>query len=119
MDYQEYQELLYNYEKSSIKICIEKCCDYRFIFFLNEYQNLNDIYNYVISFYTHITKPIHLYIDKERKIEIPNNNKILIKNYLQQFKILSYSDMNTPEVYKFYMDLCSKHKHQELHNIKI
>tara|TARA_Y100001970_G_scaffold292480_1_gene433930 strand:- start:963 stop:1313 length:351 start_codon:yes stop_codon:yes gene_type:complete len=115
MDNQEYQELLYNYEKASVKICVEKCCDYKYIFFLNEYQNLNDIYNYVVSFYMHITKPIHLYIDKERKIEVPNTNKIFIKNYLHQNKILASSNMNVPVVYKFYMDMCSKENHINLH----
>ena len=85
----------------------------------SKYQNLSDIYNYVVSFYNHITKPIHLYINKEREIEVPNNNKILIKNYLQKISILSSTNMNTPVVYKFYMDLCFEHKHRELNNIII
>lgn len=119
MDVQEYKKLLYNYEKCCIKICIEKCCDYRFIFFLNEHQYLSDIYNYVVSFYTHITDPIHLYLNKNREIEIPNTNKILIRNYLRKNGVLSSSNMNVPVVYNFYMDLCSKEKHMALHNMEI
>ena len=45
----EYNYLINNYQRSAVKICIEKCCDYKFIFFLNEYQTLGDLYNYVIS----------------------------------------------------------------------
>ncbi len=102
----EYNVLINNYNNSAIKICIEKCCDYKFIFFLNEYQTLQDIYNYVITLYSHITKPIHLYIDKNRKKELPNNNCILIRNYLSNNNILSCTELNTPVVYKLYMDMC-------------
>jgi hypothetical protein len=117
MNKEKYIKLLYNYERSSIKICVEKCCNYRFIFFLNEYQNLSDIYNYVVSFYSHITKPIHLFIDKERKIEIPNNNKILIKKYFLHNRVLSSSNVDTPVIYKLYMDLCPRKKHTNLDNL--
>jgi hypothetical protein len=116
MDNTKYEHLVNRYHSSSIKICVEKCCDYNFIFFLNEYQTLGDIYNYVVSFYSHITDPIHLYKDRARNIEIPNNNYILIKNYISKNNILSSSQLDTPVVYKFYMDLCYKEKHMELHN---
>jgi|TARA_B100000900_G_C20472612_1_gene672057 hypothetical protein len=111
----EYNYLINNYQRSAVKICIEKCCDYKFIFFLNEYQTLGDLYNYVISFYSHITEPIHLYVDRERQQEVPNNNYISIRNYITRYNILSASQLDTPVVYKFYMDLCSKEKHMDLH----
>ena len=64
MDREEYTKLLQSYENSATKICIEKCCDYRFIFFLNNEATLNDLYNYVTTFYSHVTEPILLYLDK-------------------------------------------------------
>jgi|TARA_B110000977_G_scaffold201356_1_gene295547 hypothetical protein len=109
MDVDEYNILLYKYHTSSLKICVEKCCGYKFIFFLNEFQNLNDLYNYVISFYSHIQEPIHLYIDYDRKIEVPNNNNIGVKNYITEKNILSATGIDMPVFYKFYMDLCSIH----------
>tara|TARA_Y100000389_G_scaffold78004_1_gene74781 strand:- start:452 stop:805 length:354 start_codon:yes stop_codon:yes gene_type:complete len=108
MDNIQYHVLLNHYQNSSIKICIEKPYDYKFMFFLNEYQTLGDLYNYVISFYGHITDPIHLYSDKDMKIEIPNNNYISIKNYIFKNNILSTTKLNTPVVYKFYMGVQNK-----------
>lgn len=115
MDIEEYNELLFKYNNSSLKICVEKCCGYKFIFFLNESQNLNDLYNYVISFYSHVTDPIHLYSDFNRSIEVPNNNRIQVKNYLFKQEMLSSSRLDVPVIYKFYMDVCSKEIHKNLH----
>lgn len=110
MEGNEYNELLKNYENSATKICIEKCCDYRFIFFLNNEATLNDLYNYVTTFYSHITEPILLYLDKQHKQLIPNN-RINLKTYLRHNNMLSCTNLNLPTVYKFHLDLCSKHKH--------
>tara|TARA_B100001109_G_C18809565_1_gene449015 strand:+ start:744 stop:1112 length:369 start_codon:yes stop_codon:yes gene_type:complete len=115
MEIEEFNHLVYKYQNSSIRICVEKCCGYKFIFFLNDSQNLNDLYNYVVSFYSHVTKPIHLYTDYNRKNEVPNNQLISVKNYLREMNILSSSTLNVPVVYKFYMDFCSKDIHKDLH----
>ena len=81
MNIEEYSKLLKDYEGSVYKICFEKSCGYKFIAFFNKYQSLNDIYNYVHIFYVHVNNPIHIYIDKEHKKEIPNSPKIMIHNY--------------------------------------
>ena len=113
IDHEEYNQLLKNYENSSLKICIEKCCDYKFIFFLNNDSTLIDLYNYVTKFYSHVTDPLLLYLDKNHKTLIPYNN-IVIKNYLRYHNILSSTNLNVPSVYKFYLDLCSKHNNNTL-----
>jgi len=113
IDNEEYNQLLKNYENSSLKICIEKCCDYKFIFFLNNESTLIDLYNYVTNFYSHVTDPLLLYVDKNHKTLIPYNN-IVIKNYLRYHNILSSTNLNVPSVYKFYLDLCSKHNNNTL-----
>ena len=50
MDREKYKKLLQSYENSATKICIEKCCDYRFIFFLNNEATLNDLLASLIYF---------------------------------------------------------------------
>tara|TARA_B110000261_G_C13004475_1_gene325580 strand:- start:13 stop:372 length:360 start_codon:yes stop_codon:yes gene_type:complete len=109
IDSEEYNNLLKNYENSSIKICIEKCCDYKFIFFLNNEATLNDLYIYVTTFYTHVTEPILLYLDKRHKNLIPNN-RINLKNYFRHNNILTCTKFNLPTVYKLYINLCFEHK---------
>jgi len=109
MDREEYTKLLQSYENSATKICIEKCCDYRFIFFLNNEATLNDLYNYVTTFYSHVTEPILLYLDKYHNNLIPNN-RINLKTYLTHNNIISCTKLGLPTVYKFHLDLCSKHK---------
>ena len=109
MNITEYYGLLKSYEKCSIRICIEKCCDYKFIILLNGNARLKDIYNYVIQFYSHVTEPLLLYLDKEHTKMIPNN-EIYISKYLERNKITSITSMELPVVYKFYLDICSKHK---------
>ena len=119
MNINEYNSLMKNYENSSIKICIEKCCGYKFIFLLNGNARLKDLYNYVIQFYSHMTEPILLYLDKEHKIMIPNN-EIYLSKYFEKNKILSCTEIGNPVVYKFYLDLCDKHKKiysQNFHNL--
>ena len=69
----------------------------------------NDLYNYVTTFYTHVTEPILLYLDKGHKNLIPNN-RINLKTYLRHNNILSCTKLSLPTVYKLYLDLCSKHK---------
>ena len=109
MDEQEYKKLLYNYEKCCIKICIEKCCGYKFMFSLNKRSTLADLYKYVILYYSHVTEPLFLYEDSDFSKMIPNNN-VLLENYLQNRNIISHTNINLPVVYKFYLDLCSEHK---------
>lgn len=109
MDIDEYNKLLTNYVSSSIRICIEKCCGYSFMFVLNNNSKLSDLYRYVIQFYSHVTEPILLYLDSEHKMMVPNND-ILLQTYLREKNITSFTDISMPVVYKFYLDLCSKHK---------
>jgi hypothetical protein len=105
MNIEEYSKLLKDYEGSVYKICFEKSCGYKFIAFFNKYQSLNDIYNYVHIFYVHVNNPIHIYIDKEHKKELPNSPKIMIHNYFLMNNIKNISDINTPVCYKLYVNL--------------
>lgn len=109
MDINEYNSLMNNYITSSIKICVEKCCGYKFMFTLNNRSKLSDLYNYVIQFYSHVLEPILLYEDSEFTKMIPNND-IFLETYIVRKNILSHTSMELPVVYKFYLDLCSKHK---------
>ena len=109
MEIDEYNNLMNEYLDSSIKICIEKCCGYKFMFSLNKRSTLADLYKYVILYYSHITEPLFLYEDSDFSKMMPNNN-ILLENYLQNRNIRSHTNMNLPVVYKFYLDLCSEHK---------
>lgn len=109
MDINEYNSLMNNYITSSIKICVEKCCGYKFMFALNNRSKLSDLYNYVVQFYSHVLEPILLYEDSEFTRMIPNND-IYIETYIVRKNILSHTPMGLPVVYKFYLDLCSKHK---------
>ena len=109
MEKLDYAKLLNNYISYSTKICINKCCGYRFMFVLNNNATLSDMYNYVIQFYSHVTEPILLYVDKEHKKIVPNNN-ILLSKYLCENNILSCTQLNEPVVYEFHLDICSKHK---------
>jgi len=102
-----YNNLLNNYILNSNKICIEKSDGYEFMFILNNNAKLSDMYNYVVDLYTHITDPILLYIDKDYKEMIPNNN-ILLTTYLCKKKILSCSLLTDPVVYKFYLYVNNK-----------
>lgn len=109
MDETEYNNLIRNYEQRSIKICIEKCCNYRFIFFLNENARLKDLYNYVIQFYVHVTEPILLYKDSSCTKMIPNND-IYLSKYFEKEQIVSSTGLELPVVYKFHMNICSNNK---------
>lgn len=109
MDITEYNNLLKNYESSSMRICIEKCCSYKFMFLLNNNARLTDLYNYVIEFYSHVTEPIVLYLDSNHTNMLPNN-QILLSKYLGHKNILSCTQLGVPVVYKFYLDICCKHK---------
>ena len=109
MDIDEYTNLITNYVVSSKKMCVEKCCGYKFMFVLNGRAKLSDLYHYVIQFYSHVSEPILLYEDSEFTRMIPNND-IFLENYIIEKKILSHTGIDLPVVYKFYLDLCSKHK---------
>ena len=109
MNINQYNELINTHIQSSIKVCVEKCCGYKFIFLLNSESKLSDLYHYVIQFYSHVTEPILLYLDRQHEIMIPNNN-ILFTKYLEHNNIISATPLNIPVVYEFYLDLCSKHK---------
>ena len=109
MDINEYNKLMNNYIASSIRICIEKCCGYKFMFALNNRSKLSDLYNYVVQFYSHVTEPILLYEDSEFTKMIPCND-IFLETYIREKNMLSYTPMEVPVVYKFHLDLCSKHK---------
>lgn len=109
MESEEYNQLLTNYINSSIKICIEKCCGYKFMFVLNNRSKLSDLYHYVMQFYSHVSEPILLYEDSEFTKMIPNND-IFLETFIREKRILSHTSMNLPVLYKFYLDLCSKHK---------
>tara|TARA_B110000259_G_scaffold187621_1_gene242547 strand:- start:15838 stop:16110 length:273 start_codon:yes stop_codon:yes gene_type:complete len=90
------------------------------MFVLDTNCKLSDLYRYVIQFYSHITEPILLYLDSKRKIMIPNND-ILLESYLREKKIVSFTDMSMPVVYKFYLDLCcinNQINNQNYSNIK-
>jgi hypothetical protein len=107
MKKEEYNKLLKSYIDSSIKICIEKECGYRFIFTLHNECKLLDIYNYVIKQYSHITEIILLYKDNKYKNIIPCN-EIKINDYIKNLKIRPITPINLPIVYKFYLNTCNK-----------
>jgi len=109
MDSNEYNELINNYISNNIKICISKCCGYNFMVLMNNYSRLCDLYKYVTQIYSHVSEPILLYLDENHEKMIPNN-EILINDYLRYNNIKPYTNINLPIVYKFYLDLCSKHK---------
>jgi hypothetical protein len=102
----EYNKLLKTYIDSSIKICIEKKCGYKFIFTLHNECKLLDIYNYIIKQYLHISEIILLYKDNKYKNIIPYN-EIKINDYIKNENIRPITLKNLPIVYKFYLNICN------------
>ncbi len=95
-------ELTERYLSSCIPIVIEKSCGYTFLFYLNEYATLVDLYRYVEQFYNHCNQTKVLYQDKlGYNIIIRNNTRL--KDYIMHNKIQPSNKLPEKCLYKFYL----------------